>query len=47
VYCRLGSLLLCISILHTAEVTNFLLYVKSRQGQTDGDLIVQKLHHLG
>jgi len=33
VYCRLGSLLSCISILRTGEVSNFLLYVKSRQGQ--------------
>ena len=31
VYCRLGSLLSRISFLHTCEVSNFLLYEKSRQ----------------
>jgi hypothetical protein len=33
VYCLLGSLPSFISILRTSEVTNFVLYVKSRQGQ--------------
>src|SRR3546814_7731818 len=33
VYCRLGSLPSFISILRTSDVINFLLYVKSRQGQ--------------
>lgn len=32
VYCRLGRLLSCIANLRTGEVSNFLLYVKSRQG---------------
>ncbi|MBN8750073.1 MAG: hypothetical protein J0I65_21535, partial [Variovorax sp.] len=35
VYCLLGSLSSFISILRTFEVSNFLLYVKSRQGQRD------------
>jgi hypothetical protein len=33
VYCLLGSLPSFISNLRTSEVTNFVLYVKSRQGQ--------------
>jgi hypothetical protein len=35
VYCLLGSLPSFISILRTFEVSNFLLYVKSRQGHQD------------
>ncbi len=35
VYCLLGSLPSFISILRTFEVSNFLLYVKSRQGHND------------
>lgn len=34
VYCLLGSLPSFISILRTSEVINFLLYVKSRHGQS-------------
>jgi hypothetical protein len=34
VYCLLGSLPVFISFLRTYEVTNFLLYVESRQGQS-------------
>jgi len=36
VYCLFGSLPSFISILRTFEVINFLLYVKSRQGQFTG-----------